>query len=204
MIWLYAVCEHPERPLPRVRGLGGVPLEGVAQGALLAAVTRHAQLPDTRASNALWTHEHAVETVQADRATLPMRFGTRLADAGEVRAALAEREALLVAALERVRGRVELAVRAMEPPARAHDGRSYLLRRQKAAALHTALAARAVAARRGVERAPDELLRGSYLVEQAALPSFSGAVERLQRAHPETALVCTGPWPAYSFVEPLE
>jgi hypothetical protein len=204
MIWLYAVCEEPEKPLPRVRGLGGVRLEGIAHGRLLAVATRHQRLPDTRANDALWTHERVVETVQAERAVLPMRFGTRLPSASGVGAALEEHRELLLTGLERVRGRVELAVRAMEAPGRAPNGRAYLVRRQKAAALHTALSARAVAARRGPERAPDELLRGSYLVEQALLPSFSGAVERLQRAHPETALVCTGPWPAYSFVEPLE
>jgi gas vesicle protein GvpL/GvpF len=68
-------------------------------------------------------------------------------------------------------------------------------------ALHETLAALAVAARRWPERAPSELLRASYLVERPAVPEFRGAVERLQREHPEAALLCTGPWPAYSFVD---
>jgi hypothetical protein len=204
VIWLYAVCEEPARPLPRVRGLGGAPLEGIAGGPLLAVASRHEQLPDEPVADALWSHERVVEAVQAERAVLPMRFGTRQPGAGSVRVALAERRELLLAGLERVRGRVELAVRAMQPPEPAPDGRAYLRRRRQAAALHEALEPLAVAARRAPERAPDELLRASYLVEQPALASFSAAVERLQREHPETALVCTGPWPAYSFVEPLE
>jgi hypothetical protein len=51
------------------------------------------------------------------------------------------------------------------------------------------------------ELAPGELLRASYLVEQTAVARFRGTVERLQREHPEAALLCTGPWPAYSFME---
>ncbi|MDX6656089.1 MAG: Gas vesicle synthesis protein GvpL/GvpF, partial [Solirubrobacteraceae bacterium] len=71
------------------------------------------------------------------------------------------------------------------------------------AALHEPLAAVAVAARRWPQRSPEELLRTSYLVDQPAVAQFRGAVESLQREHPETALLCTGPWPAYSFVEGL-
>jgi hypothetical protein len=61
-----------------------------------------------------------------------------------------------------------------------------------------------VDARRRPERTPDELLRSAYLIEPATLEAFSGAVERLQREHPRVALVCTGPWPAYSFAEALQ
>lgn len=204
MIWLYAVCAEPDRPLPHVRGLGDAPLEGIADGPLLAVASRHEALPAEVGADALWTHERVVERVQAERAVLPMRFGTRLPGAGSVRVALAERREELLAGLDRVRGRVELAVRAIEPSEPAPDGRSYLMRRQKAARLHDMLAVLAVAACRRPERAADELLRGSYLVERPALETFSAAVETLQREHPEASLVCTGPWPAYSFVEPLK
>jgi hypothetical protein len=204
MIWLYAVCEQPARPLPRVRGLDGAPLEGIADGPLLAVASRHEDVPRECAADALWTHERVVEAVQSERAVLPLRFGTRLPGTGTVRAALAERSDVLLAGLERVRGRVELAVRALQQPEPAPDGRAYLRRRQAAAGLHETLEALAVAARRGPERTADELLRAAYLVERPALASFAATVERLQREHPEAALVCTGPWPAYSFVEPLE
>jgi hypothetical protein len=80
------------------------------------------------------------------------------------------------------------------------DGRAYLARRRKAAALHATLAELAVAAVRRPERGGSELLRGAYLIERPALPGFTAAVETLQREHPEASLVCTGPWPAYSFV----
>jgi gas vesicle protein GvpL/GvpF len=203
MIWLYAVCEQPERPLPDVGGLGGVPLEGIADGPLLAVATRHERVPDHTAADALWTHQRVVETIQCERAVVPVRFGTRHADPERVRTALAERRERLLAALERVRGRVELSVRMIEPPA-ALDGRAYLARRRKAAAVHDALAALAVGATRRPERGAAELLRGAYLVERPALPAFTAAVESLQREHPEASLLCTGPWPAYSFVGAME
>ena len=213
MIWAYAVCERPELPLPPVPGLVRAPLEGIAEGPLLAVVSQHERVPEEPALDALRMHERVTEALMADRAVLPMRFGTQFSDAGRVRAALAGRREALLEALDRVRGRVELAVRAIQPAAdaaaasapAASSGREYLRARlrvgQSAASLHEQLAALAVTARRWPRRAPDELLRGSYLVEQPEVERFRSAVERLQREHPEAALLCTGPWPAYSFME---
>jgi Gas vesicle synthesis protein GvpL/GvpF len=204
VIWLYAVCEQPERPLPGVSGLAGAPVEGIAEGPLLAVASRFERLPDEPAVDSLWAHERVVEAVQAQRAVLPVRFGTREPDEAGVRAGLASRREPLLAALERVRGRVELAVRATAPARRPRDGREYLRRRRGAAELHESLASLAVAARRRPEHGPGELLRASYLVEEPQLASFRANVERLGREHPEAALLCTGPWPAYSFVEAPE
>jgi hypothetical protein len=121
-----------------------------------------------------------------------------------------------------VRGRVELGVRAMQPldaqpdanaiaggaPGSAKTGREYLEAKLRdgrriergVAALHEPLAKLAVAAQRQPARSPEELLRASYLVETAVVARFRGAVERLQREHPGVAILCTGPWPPYSFV----
>jgi hypothetical protein len=215
VIWVYAVCERTGLRLPPVRGLAQASLEGIAEGQLLAVASRHERVPEEPALDALWVHERVMEALMADRAVLPMRFGARLPDVGAVKAALAARQEPLLAALDRVRGRVELAVRAIQPAADAPAplapvcrgaGREYLRarlrRRLSGASLHEPLAAVAVAARRWPELAPDELLRASYLVEQPTVARFRGAVERLQREHPEAALLCTGPWPAYSFTEP--
>lgn len=211
MIWIYAVCERPELGLPRVRGLAGAPLEGIALGPMLAVVSRYHRLPEGWSLDALWLHERVVEALMAERAVLPMRFGTRVPDADGVRAALAARWEPLLDALHRVRGRVELAVRAIRPPADAASdaapasGVEYLRARLRSArsgtSLHEPLAALAVAAHRWPEHAPGEVLRASYLVDQPAVERFRLAIDRLQRQHPEAALLCTGPWPAYSFIE---
>jgi hypothetical protein len=212
VIWIYAVCERSDLPLPRVRGLARAPLDVIAEGPLVAVLSRHEHAPDEPALEALWAHERVVESLMTARAVLPMRFGTKPPSADGVREALAARRDALLEALDRVRGRVELAMRAMQPAAGAvtaappaASGSEYLRARlagaRTLAVLHEPLAALAVAARCWAERAPGELLRVSYLVDEPAVAHFRSAVERLQREHPETALLCTGPWPAYSFVE---
>jgi hypothetical protein len=213
VIWVYAVCERPDLPLPRVRGLARAPLDMIAEGPLLAVLSQHAQAPDEPALDALWAHERVVESLMVERAVLPMRFGTGPPSTDGVRQALAGRRDVLLEALDRVRGRVELAMRAMQPaacapaapPPAAASGREYLRARlagtRTLAALHEPLAALAVAARCWPQRAPGELLRTSYLVDEQAVAQFRRAVESLEREHPQAALLCTGPWPAYSFVE---
>jgi hypothetical protein len=65
---------------------------------------------------------------------------------------------------------------------------------------HDPLARLAVAVSRRPAGAPAELFRASYLIEQPVMARFRDEVERLQRTHPDIAIVCTGPWPPYSFV----
>lgn len=222
-MWAYAICDNPDLPLPRRRGLAQAPLEGVREGLVLAVVSRHTQAPGDPALDALWAHERVLERLMADRAVLPLRFGTRLPDAEAVRMTLAARHDEFVAMLDQVRGRVELGVRAMTPaindgaaavvvappqPSPTRTGREYLLEKlahgrrseHEAAALHEPLAALAVATRRGRAQSDDELLRAAYLVERASVARFRAVVLRLQQQHPDVALLCTGPWPPYSFV----
>jgi hypothetical protein len=217
MIWVYALCEAPDRPPPRRRGLAQAPLEGIPAGRVLAVVSRHSHAPGEPALDALWAHERVIERLMADRAVLPMRFGTKFPDEAALRAAVESREEAVLAALEHVRGRLELGVRVMrpagsdgdEPAPPPRDGREYLLtrlagaRRAEAAAaeLHDPLAALAVSARRRSTQAPDEVLRAAYLVDRAQVAHFRATVERLQRDHEDVALLLTGPWPPFSFAE---
>jgi hypothetical protein len=219
MIWIYAICERPDLPPPRRRGLAQAPLDGVREGDLLAVVSRHAHPPGEPALDALWVHERVVERLMADRAVLPMRFGSKLTDEDELRRILAGRQREFLAALDHIRGRVEVGVRAMQsgtaPPAAEvppapmpATGRAYLEAKlsngrrveREASSLHEPLARLAVDVRRQPPRASDELLRASYLIETAELARFRATVQRLQRSHPEAAILCTGPWPPYAFV----
>jgi hypothetical protein len=212
VIWVYAICERGGPRLPGMRGLGGAPLEAIYAGPLLAVAGEGEGAGDAVTVEALTAHERVVEALMEARAVLPMRFGTTFAARGELVGALTARRQPMLDALERVRGRVELAVRAraaaelaeVAVPAGA-SGRDYVRGRlragRSAASLHEPLAALAVAARRWPSLAPGELLRASYLVERPAVVRFRDAVQALQREHPEAALVCTGPWPAYSFMD---
>ena len=219
MIWVYGICDRPDLPPPRRRGLAQAPLDGVIEGDLVAVVSRHTHPPGEPALDALWVHERVIERIMIDRTVLPMRFGTRLEDDDALRQVLVVRRQEFQATLERVRGRVEVSVRAMQPaddaaapePAPAPvatSGREYLegkLRNGRrnerdVRSLHDPLASLAVEARRQPPRAADEVLRASYLIDRAVLARFRGTVERLQRNHPGVAILCTGPWPPYSFV----
>ena len=151
-----------------------------------------------------------------DRDLLPVRFGTRLDDDAAAARSVAERRVELECALERVRGAVELSVRAVlaEPAAEAgHDestGADYLRAKR----------ARDGGAGRGGERrarAARRARRASTCCEPRARPArrcapptsstaasvgaFARLVARLDERHPELRLLCTGPWPPYSFAE---
>ena len=147
----------------------------------------------------------------ADRDLLPVRYGTRLEDEAAVARALEERREELAAALDRVRGAVELSVRAAAPGAPEladAGGFDYLRARARAAAghdrtakiLHEPLSALARASIEGTPH-PPELFRAAYLVEHDAVERFTEAVGRLQNANQGLSLLCTGPWPPYSFAE---
>jgi Gas vesicle synthesis protein GvpL/GvpF len=220
MLWVYGICDRPElRPPPR-RGLAQAPLDGLREGSLLAVFSRHVQAIGEPAPDALWAHERVVERLMVDRHVLPMRFGTRVGGEAELRRFLSERQVGLLATIARVAGRVELAVRVLEASPNGHDaaavvapssGRDYLLAKLRGGQraqrlttwLHEPLAGLATEARLQPARGADEVLHGAYLVETPVLPRFRATVERLQERHPDLAMLCTGPWPPYSFVDAI-
>ena len=194
-MWIYGICDRPELPPPPG-------LEALGDGELVTVFSRHGQGDPTPA--ALWAHERVVERLMADRTVVPGRFGSTVAGEDGLRRRLDERREPLAAAIARVRGRVELGVRVLaQARAAPGSGRDYLLARleesRRAAARHEPLAELAADATRQPSRG-GELLRGAYLVDRAGVAGFRDAVGDLQDEHPELTILCTGPWPAYSFV----
>jgi hypothetical protein len=107
-----------------------------------------------------------------------------------------------------VRGAVELAVRVEasapnEPTPNGTTGAEYIRakthRTEEARLLHEPLA---FLAREGVVQPGPEVLRAAYLVDREAVESFVGLVRRLQETHEGLQVLCTGPWPPYSFAQP--
>ena len=143
-------------------------------------------------ADTLWRHEQVVEALMEDRDLLPVRFGTRLDDDAAAARSLAGRRAEFKRALERVRGAVELSVRAvfLNPDARVEPrwetGADYLRLKRRitaaqetvASAVHEPLSARARAYVLRSPRPPAEALRAAYLVERGAV----GRVRRARRA----------------------
>ena len=201
MIELYAITDDPAPPDPPLRA---VRCDG------LTALCAPAEPPEREPTpDALWHHEEVVEALMEERDLLPVRFGTIVSDEHAAARAVAERRDELAARLDRVRGAVELAVRvqARAPedvvPRGADSGVDYMrakARRVEAARLlHEPLA---FLARESVMQSGPELLRAAYLVDRDAVESFVGLVRRLQETHDGLRVLCTGPWPPYSFAQP--
>jgi hypothetical protein len=174
VIRLLAITDDPAQPEPPVRAVPAGDLR------VLCAPAE----PEEATPEALWRHEGLIEDLMEQRTLLPVRFGTVLPDETAAAAAVAERRDELAAALDRVRGAVELGLRVRG------EG--------EAAGVHERLAA---LARDAVVRDGPDLLRAAYLVDRDAVDGFVALVRRLQEAHPDLALLCTGPWPPYSFAE---
>lgn len=209
-VYLYAITDNRPARLPEevdvltVNGIVGV-----------YGSKAEEELQATEAN--LWAHEAVVESLMEEGAVLPARFGTVLQSVERLRDELLTRQEEFAQALNLVRGRVELGVRAAWPQRGevvnpAESGRGYLARKleqQRAAAdatssVHEPLALLAVDSTIRVLQSPCLTLIGSYLVDRGDVERFREEAERLARALGGVGLACTGPWPPYSFTSQEE
>jgi hypothetical protein len=215
MLYLYAITESDR--IPAIEGLRRATLTAVGEPGLLAVVSAHDELePD---QDDLWTHEQVVEGLTAGGPVLPMRFGSWLPDEPAVHAFLSERRQALEEAFERVRGAVELSVRVAIGPApegrdqtaaddQATDsGTAYLLDRLKVERnqkevtqqIHRPLASLARASTSWSGEPPRRHWKAAYLVSRDRIEEFIEQIDRLDSELSGGAVICTGPWPPYSF-----
>jgi gas vesicle protein GvpL/GvpF len=167
------------------------------------------------AREALLRHGEVLQRLLASTAVVPARFGSAVTDDAALERLMTERAAGLRAALGRVRGRVELAVRAAwasSPPPRAEpaptSGREWLLRKAADAEAARRLRSRvdspltelAADGRWASPSAPGGPATAAYLVDSVDVEAFTARARQLA-ADPELVLTCTGPWPPYSFVD---
>jgi hypothetical protein len=207
-VYLYAVC-HGDVAAPTGVGLRGGPLRAISAGGLSALVGD--ELPAGRGESELWQHEHAVEELMDAHDLLPARFGTMLSSDAAVQTLLRRRSHELSSALHRVAGASELSVRAVwNEKARApRSGADYLQslaeteRRAEALAhmLEDRLARISRARRHRVLVSPKVPVTGAYLVAKEMTGGFVAELERLEDEIADATLLCTGPWPPYSFVD---
>jgi hypothetical protein len=229
MIWLYAVTDRPQADMPRVSGIEDARLTTICVDGLAAVVSECSGDAVPRTEENLLRHEAVLEALMGDRTVLPVRFGTVASERKRVREALWERRAWCGTNLARLRGRVELGLRVLwsEPDdARPREacaasapasGRAYLLaraaeeRREKARyeqardlalRIHGPLERLAVESSYRLLVTPRMLIAGAYLVDREQTDGFRGQVRALGSAHPSLGLLCTGPWPPFSFVAP--
>lgn len=213
---LYAITDGSLADAVGGEGVAGRPLRTIGADGMVGVVSDHRD-PPALCEATLWAFEHVIERMMADRTVLPARFGTLVEDAPTLQGILRDRHDELSSKFERIRGAVELGVRASwppaeapapEPPAGPDAGTSYMLARVARDTRARNLAVRidqqlgdlARAARYRVLTRPTFPVTAAYLVDRERAAEFVSRVEELQAAIDDTELVCTGPWPPYSFV----
>jgi hypothetical protein len=204
VIHVYGVVDGLDA-LPSLAGLGDAPLERRRVGELELVLSRPAPAEVSRA-DVLRHAEVVEELMRHSAAVLPAQLGRAFRDEDELSAAVGEQAPGLARRLELVRGCVEFGLRVVpnEPdaPIETESGAGYLQARLEQArgrerlveSLHEPLArlARATALHRGGG------LNAAYLVARGDVDAFRAAAARLAGT-PGATVVCTGPWPPYSF-----
>ena len=212
MIYVYGFLAAPA-PLPKLSGLDDAPVAPLEVAGLTLAVSRLEGGPPEATEAAVLRHARVVEELaRTGAAVLPARFGLVFSDEVALRRAVHERAGELRRGLDRVRGCVELGLRVLMPetderPTAVTDGVEYLRARLRETMQRDRLArdvdeALVGLARDHVRRAPPSgqvLLTAAYLVPESSVEPFRRALRKLEWSHPELDLICTGPWPPYSF-----
>ncbi|HEY2441343.1 MAG TPA: GvpL/GvpF family gas vesicle protein [Solirubrobacteraceae bacterium] len=212
---VYAIADAEHALPPRLSGLDDDPLRSVAHGGLSAVVGECNDAP-TVTPAALVRFEQTVEELMGDGTVLPARFGTILSDEAAVEQLLSSRHDQLADALRRVTGAVELGVRAAWPdddagpnrPPGPHAGAEYLLGRlerrrraqQLAAEIDAAVGDLARESACRILARPESPVTAAYLVSFPRVDEFLARCHNLEATIADASLVCTGPWPPYSFV----
>lgn len=197
------------------RGLDNRPLFGITEGPLEAIVSdQEGRAPEPSAA-ALREYERTVRGLMDRGTILPAQFGSVLPDEDAVRGLLRSRRRDLLSRLRKVRGAVEIGLRAswreaasvvLDP--RPPSGSSYLRERlelrqsaRRVASELDPLTALARGSRRALAPRPDLPVLDAYLVDRGRVREFVALVEQLDDRLDDVELVCTGPWPPYSFAE---
>jgi hypothetical protein len=215
VLYVYAVTDS--FPGSVATGLQDAPLRAIECGPVQAVVSEHAAPPKPN-EGLLWAHEQIVEELMEESTILPMRLGSTVEGTEALIPMLERRREEFIASLNRVRGAVELSVRAQLPSVtdplniepitpQAGPGTAYLLKRaqrqrrgeEAAEMIHrplAALARQSMRKRGGDPRA----FKAAYLVDQDVVEAFGERVEQLDGNLGDAKVICTGPWPPYSFV----
>jgi hypothetical protein len=211
---LYAIADRGHVIPAGTTGLGGSSLRSISAGELVAIVSAGKASAEAT-PDALLEFEHTVEMLMEERTVLPARFGTELDDEDAALDLLSTRHRQFADALRRVGGAVEMGVRAGWPDASGGDhpsgetaGADYLLGRlaqqqraqRVAAELDAALAGLARQGNCRILARSQGQVTAAYLVARPRIDEFLATCQKLADTVTEASVVCTGPWPPYSFV----
>jgi Gas vesicle synthesis protein GvpL/GvpF len=218
VIHVYAIARQLD-DLPAVQGLGDATLERARIDGFDVVMSRIQGKTIEPSDEAVVRHAEVVEALQTrSEAILPARFGHVFSDDDHLLTAVRSKRAQLERGLNRVRGCVEFGVRAVLPECVSADespigsGREYMGFRLEQATRRRLLAdqideplMRLARGRTRVDHSPpDILLTAAYLVPHPMAEAFRLEMQGLQALHADLDVLCTGPWPPYSFAAEME
>jgi gas vesicle protein GvpL/GvpF len=209
VIHVYGVVDGLDE-LPALAGVDEAPLER-RRVAGLELVLSSGELPPSGelSRETVLRHAQVVEALMGrSAAILPAQLGRAFRDEDQLAAAIEEQAAQLERGLERVRGCVEFGLRATGEAtdvAEADTGAGYMHARLEQTRLEDDLVDRLHEPLARLARATTLQRRAggvtaAYLVSRDDAAAFEAAAARLERT-PGVTVVCTGPWPPYSFAD---
>jgi hypothetical protein len=209
VIHVYGVVDGLDE-LPALAGVDEAPLER-RRVAGLELVLSSGELPPSGelSRETVLRHAQVVEALMGrSAAILPAQLGRAFRDEDQLAAAIEEQAAQLERGLECVRGCVEFGLRATGEAtdvAEADTGAGYMHARLEQTRLEDDLVDRLHEPLARLARATTLQRRAggvtaAYLVSRDDAAAFEAAAARLERT-PGVTVVCTGPWPPYSFAD---
>ncbi len=213
-VLVYGIVEQLREAVTGI-GLDQQPLRAITAEGLAAIVSEHEPSRPDPDPAALLEYEQIIERLMDDHPIVPARFGSLMPDEQSVRAMLERRREDLLARLKRVADSIELGLRAQWSDEREGvdgerpmSGTAYLqgrLERRRGAALVAAtlepLAELSGSRRRQLVPRPELPVLDAYLVDRRRVDEFVALVAQLDDRLDGVELVCSGPWPPYSFAE---
>jgi hypothetical protein len=219
---LYCVVPIGCAPAADTRGVDGSAVESVSCARVSCWVSRHTVRPAAETA-ALRAHNDVVVAATSTAATpVPLRFGQWLEDETAVRRTIDEDGERWAQLLDRFAGHAEYGIRvaaALEAardvrPAVSVTGREYMAELARSQALAAGWRARADRLAGELRDRAGDLIRDSrmepparaggtfafaHLVAWADVKAYREAIGDVRRRHEDLRLLCTGPWPPYSF-----
>ena len=114
MLYVYAIVDSHRFEIILGEGHEAGDIVSVSCGAFAAAVSSLSSRIIAATPQNVWRHERVLERLMRDHAVLPLRFGTICPDADALREFLLHSTDDLLNDLERVRGKVEIALRIVD------------------------------------------------------------------------------------------
>ena len=211
--YVYALADDG---LPSRFVAGGRRLRAIDVAGVLVVVERVRDAPAATERTLRDQHAIVVSLARRVNALLPARFGALFTPA-ELDARVRTAHDVIVDALDRVRGRVQMTVRVLSPSgsgpvsSRPRSGTAYLMARAEGAralrrtAARIRRAASPLVVDQRVEPGKGEIQGTVYhLIQSGDVERYRAALARIAPAVAPALLTATGPWPPFAFAPELD